>query len=156
MAPFSFHFSLGFSFFLHPRLPQMLQFLQFRQLRLQSTASRPQNWLKSHGFSHSNWKVTRTGAPPATKRRSGGPKPCVCVFKTSHFALPLYSRPPLVAQIMVFCRSPSNLTDRSIVRLQRKYRFGTRQLCFGWRVGLAPYSTKVKHVHEKRFRGPQR
>ena len=133
----------------------MLQFLQFRQLRLQSTASRTQNLLKSHRFSHSNWKVARTGASPATKRRSGDPKTCVCVFKTSHFALPLYSLPPRVAHIMVFCGSPSNHTDRSIVRLQHKHLFGTRQLCFGWRVGLAPYSTKVEHVHEKRYRGMQ-
>ena len=114
------------------------------------------NSLKSRRCSQSNWKVARTGAPLATKRRSGGPKTCVCVFKTSHFALPLYSLPPRVAHIMVFCGSPSNHTDRSIVRLQHKHLFGTRQLCFGWRVGLAPYSTKVKHAHEKRFRDPQR
>ena len=44
---------------------------------------------------------------------------------------------------------------RSIIRLHHKHLFGTLQLCFGWRVGLAPYSTEVEHVHENRYRGAQ-
>ena len=43
----------------------------------------------------------------------------------------------------------------AIVRLQHKHLFGTLQLCYGWRVGLAPYSTEVEHVHENRYRGAQ-
>ena len=79
----------------------------------------------------------------------------ICVLKTFHLALPLFSLPATVAQIMVFCGSPWSYTDGSIVRLQHKHLIGTLQLCFGWRVGLAPYNTKVEHVHENRYRGAQ-
>ena len=81
------------------------------------------------------------------------PLTCVCVLKTFQLALPVCSLLARVAQIMVFFRSLSNYTDRTIIRLHYRHLFGTLQLCFGWRVGLAPYSTKVEHVHEKRYRG---
>ena len=134
---------------------QMLHWLHFTHLWHKWAA----RWLQNRFNSHNLYTCCafylhfgRARRPHAAIRV---PLTCICVLNTSHCVLPLCILSAFVVQIMVFCGSPSNYIDRLIVRLQHKHLFGTLQLCFGWRVGLAPYSTKVEHVHENRYRGAQ-
>ena len=84
-------------------------------------------------FSHSNSQVTRAGASQATTSTSTSTSASI--------------HHPIATQTLVW-----NTTE-VIGSILNTSRVSLLQLCFGWRVGNGAYSTKVEHVHEKRYRG---
>ena len=133
---------------------QMLHWLHFTHLWHKWAARWLQNRFNSHNLYICCAFYLHFGPARHPNAAFRVPPACICVLKPCHCVLLLCSLLPVFLKSFFF-GSPSSYTDRSIVRLQHKHLFGTLQLCFGWRVGLAPYSTEVEHVHENRYRGVQ-